>query len=42
MTKRERLLGYIERLNDGDEMTEELKLFRGIENLIKVINKEGL
>lgn len=42
MTKRERLLGYIERLNDGDEMTDELKLFRGIENLIKAINKEGL
>lgn len=42
MTKRERLMDYIERLNDGDDMTQEIKLFHSIENLIKVINKEGL
>lgn len=42
MTKRERLIDYIERLNDGDDMTEEIKLFHSFDNLIKVINKEGL
>jgi hypothetical protein len=42
MTKRERLIDYIERLNDGDDMTEEIKLFHNFDNLIKVINKEGL
>lgn len=42
MTKRERLIDYIERLNDGDDMTEEITLFHSFDNLIKVINKEGL
>jgi len=42
MTKRERLIDYIERLNDGDDMTDEIKLFHNFDNLIKVINKEGL
>jgi hypothetical protein len=42
MTKRERLIDYIERLNDGDDMTDEIKLFHSFDNLIKVINKEGL
>ena len=42
MTKRERIISYIDRLNDGDDMTVEIKLFHGFDNLIKVISKEGL
>ena len=42
MTKRERLIDYIERLNDGDDITDVLTLFRSMDNLINVITKEGL
>lgn len=42
MTKRERIISYIDRLNDGDDMAVEIKLFHGFDNLIKVISNEGL
>lgn len=42
MTKRERLIDIIEKLNDGEDITEIIRLFHSVDNLIKVINKEGL
>ncbi len=42
MTKRERLIEIIERLNDGDDINDVLTLFRSMDNLINVITKEGL
>ena len=42
MTKRERLIEIIDRLNDGDDITDVLTLFRSMDNLINVITKEGL
>jgi len=42
MTKRERLIEIIERLNNGDDISDVLTLFRSFENLINVISKEGL
>lgn len=42
MTKRERLIEIINRLNDGDDIVDVLTLFRSMDNLINVITKEGL
>jgi hypothetical protein len=42
MTKRERLIEIIDRINDGDDITDILTLFRSMDNLINIITKEGL